>query len=138
MAIVNTLEKCLASPYLFEDPAAPGRASALLERAGDRLAAAADLQAAGQGDPADVVYLAYEAMFCCIRALVYAKGYRENGLRCLMLAVEGLYVRPGELDAALVRSFELAQRIKLSAAEAVAAAGALVNRTRELLQRQGL
>ena len=73
----------------------------------------------GQGDPADVVFLSYEAMFCCLRALVYAKGYREFGLRCLLLACENLYVRTGQLDAELLRKFELAQRLKLSPAEAV-------------------
>ena len=41
------------------------------------------------------VFLSYEAMFSCLRALVYDKGYREAGLRCLMLACEELYVRPG-------------------------------------------
>ena len=79
MAIINTLQKCLDSPYLFEDKEAPDRIGGLLAKAADRLEAAANIQYTGQGDPADISFLSYEAMFCCLRALVYAKGYREAG-----------------------------------------------------------
>ena len=86
MAIINTFQKCLESPYLFEDKEAPNRIVDLLAKAGDRLDAAVNIHTTGQGDPADVVFLSYEAMFSCVRALVYSKGYREFGLRCLLLA----------------------------------------------------
>ena len=132
MAIINTFHKCLDSPYLLEDKEAPTRIVELLAKAGDRLDAAVNLQT-GQGDPADIVFLSYEAMFCCLRALVYAKGYREFGLRCLLLACENLYVRPGQLDPQLLRKFELAQRLKLSPADAVESCSAFVKRTLELL-----
>ncbi len=133
MAIINTLQKCLDSPYLVEDKEAPSRIVDLLSKAGDRLDGAVNIHTTGQGDPADVVFLSYEAMFCCLRALVYAKGYREYGLRCLLLACDGLYVRAGSLDGEHLRKFELAQRMKLSPADAVAAASAFVKRTLELL-----
>jgi uncharacterized protein (UPF0332 family) len=133
MAIVNTLERCLDSPYLFQDQDAPARVGGLLAKAGDRLEAAANIQATGQGDPADVSFLSYEAMFCCLRALVYAKGYREAGLRCLLLACEHLYIRPGLLDVAHVHAFERAQGLKTPPAETLAAASAFVKRTLELL-----
>src|SRR5262249_55990180 len=129
MAIINTFQKCLDSPYLFEDREAPAQIGELLAKAGDRLDAAVNVHATGQGDPADIVFLSYEAMFCCLRALVYAKGYREFGLRCLLLACEGLYVRTGQLDVDHLRQFELAQRLKMSPAEAVAACSAFVKRT---------
>lgn len=132
MAIINTLQKCLDSPYLFLDGDAPKRIGGLLTKAGDRLEAAANLQA-NAGDGADVSFLSYEAMFCCLRALVYAKGYREAGLRCLMLAVENLYVRTGQLDASHVNAFERAQALRLPPADALAAASAFVKRTLELL-----
>src|SRR5215213_2245710 len=109
MAIINTLQKCLDSPYLFKDDEAPARIPALLAKAADRLEAAANLQATGQGDPADISFLSYESMFACLRALVYHKGYREAGLRCLMLACEDLYVKPGTLDASLLVAFERSQ-----------------------------
>ena len=133
MAIINTFEKCLESPYLVEDKEAPARIGELLAKAGDRLEAAVNIQTSGQGDPADVVFLSYESMFCCLRALVYARGYREMGLRCLLLACENLYIKPGQFDADHIRKFELAQRLKLSPADAVAAASAFVKRTLELL-----
>lgn len=133
MAIINTLQKCLDSPYLFEDEGAPGRVGALLRLAGERLDAAAGLHAGGQGDPADVGSMAYEAMFATLRALVYARGYREAGLRCLMLACEQFYVRPGSLDAGHIHAFERAQGRKMPPAEAVAAASAFLARARELL-----
>jgi uncharacterized protein (UPF0332 family) len=135
MAIINTFEKCLESPHLIEDKEAPARIVELLATSGDRLDAAVNIHTTGQGDPADVVFLCYEAMFCCLRALVYAKGYREFGLRCLLLACESLYVRPGALDAEHLRKFELAQRMKLSPADAVAACSAFVKRTLELLSQ---
>jgi uncharacterized protein (UPF0332 family) len=133
MAIINTLQKCLESPYLFEDPDAPKRIGGLLAKAGDRLEAAVNVQRSGQGDPADISFLSYEAMFCCLRALVYAKGYREAGLRCLLLACENLYVRTGQLDAAHVLAFEKAQALKTPPDETLAAASAFVKRTLELL-----
>lgn len=133
MAIINTFAKCLESPYLVEDPEAPARIGELLAKAADRLEGASNIQTSGQGDPADVVFLSYEAMFCCLRALVYAKGYREMGLRCLLLACEALYVKTGELDVEHLRRFELAQRLKLAPADAVADASAFVKRVLELI-----
>jgi len=133
MAIINTLQKCLESPYLFTDQEAPARIGALLTKAGDRIEAAANIQETGQGDPADISFLCYEAMFCCLRALVYAKGYREAGLRCLMLACEHLYIRPGLLDVAHIHAFERAQALKTPPAENLAAASSFVRRTLELL-----
>jgi uncharacterized protein (UPF0332 family) len=133
MAIINTLQRCLDSPYLFADPEAPSLVSGLLARATERLQAALNLQAAGQGDHADVAFFSYEAMFCGLRALVYARGYREAGLRCLLLACEGLYVRTGDLDVTHIHAFEKAQGLKLPPAEALAAASAFVARAHELL-----
>lgn len=133
MAIINTLQKCLDSPYLFEDKAAPERIGGLLAKAGDRIEAASNLRNAGQSESADIPFLCYEAMFCCLRALVYAKGYREAGLRCLLLACEGLYVRPGLLDVEHIHAFERLQSLKLRPEEAIEAASAFSKKTLELL-----
>jgi uncharacterized protein (UPF0332 family) len=135
MAIVNTFSKCLDSPYLFADSEAPARIGALLATAGDRLEAAANIHTSGQGDPADVSFLSYEAMFACLRALVYDKGYREAGLRCLLLACEELYIKPGALDAAHLIAFERAQALRGTPAENLAAASAFVKRTLEILKK---
>ena len=133
MAIINTMQKCLDSPYLFQDKEAPARIVDLLAKAGDRLDAAVNIHSTGQGDPADIVFLSYESMFCCLRALVYARGYREFGMRCLLLACDNLYVRTGQFDGELLRKLELAQRLKLSPADAVDSCSAFVRRTLELL-----
>jgi uncharacterized protein (UPF0332 family) len=133
MAIINTFQKCLDSPYLVEDRDASARIVDLLAKAGDRLDAAVNLHSTGQGDPADIVFLGYEAMFCCLRALVYARGYREFGLRCLLLACDNLYVRTGQLDGELLRKLELAQRLKLAPADAVDTCSTFVRRTLELI-----
>jgi len=133
MAIINTLKKCLDSPYLFEDKDASTRIGGLMATAADRLEAAANIHSTGQGDPADVSFLSYEAMFSCLRALVYSKGYREAGLRCLMLACEHLYVKTGDLDAEFIHAFERSQGLKMKPEESLAAASRFVKRTLELL-----
>lgn len=133
MAIVNTFAKCLESPYLFRDPEAPQRVGGLLEFASDRLEAAASLRDDPQSDPADIALLCYEAMFACIRALVYSEGYREAGMSCLLLACEELHVRSGRLDGQHLTRFAKAQGLKLPPADAVPAASELVKRTLEIL-----
>ena len=133
MAIINTFQKCLDSPYLFEDKEAPNRIVDLLAKAGDRLDAAVNIHTTGQGDPADVVFLSYEAMFSCVRALVYAKGYREFGLRCLLLRARASTFAPASSMPSICASSRHAQRLKMSPAEAVEASSAFVKRTLELL-----
>ena len=134
MAIINTYTKCLDSPYLIEDKDAALRVGGLMSTAADRLEAAANINHTGQGDQADVSFLSYEAMFNCLRALVYQTGYREMGLRCLMLACEHHYVRTGLLDPGHIHAFERAQGLKRPPAENLAAASAFVKRTIEILR----
>ena len=133
MAIINTFDKCLDSPYLFRDSEAPSQVLGLLAQADDQLAAARDLLESPKPDPTDVGTLAYQAMFAAVRALVYARGYREAGLKCLVLACEGLYVRPGLLDGGELVAFERVQGFKLPAAEAVAAASTLLGKAKVLV-----
>lgn len=134
MAIINTYPKCLDSPYLVEDKDAPARVGGLMSTAADRLEAAANINHTGTGDQSDVSFLSYEAMFNCLRALVYQKGYREMGLRCLMLACEHFYVKTGLLDPSHINAFERAQGLKRPPAENLAAASAFVKRTIEILR----
>jgi len=133
MAIVNNIQKCLESPYLFEDADAPSRVPALLNSAADRLEAATNIHSYQKGDKADIIFLAYEAMFACMRALVYTKGYREYGMRCLIIATEVHYVKPGLLDGALVQKFQQLQQLKSKPEEALEIASAFVKRTLEIL-----
>ena len=133
MAIVNNLQKCLESPYLFEDADAPSRVPALLNLAADRLEAATNILTYNKGDKADVIFLSYEAMFSCMRALVYSKGLREYGMRCLMIATEVHYVKTGLLDSSLIQKFQQLQQLKSKPDEAVEISSAFVMRTLELL-----
>jgi uncharacterized protein (UPF0332 family) len=135
MAIVNNLQKCLESPYLFEDSDAPSRVPGLLNMAADRLEAATNIHSYQKGDKADIIFLSYEAMFACIRALVYTKGLREYGLRCLLIALEVHYVKPGILDPKLIQKFQTIQELKSSPQEAIDIASALVKRTLEILTK---
>jgi hypothetical protein len=134
MAIVNTFRKCLESPYLAVDPEAAARVPSLLALADDRIGAAEALTGSTTAaDTSDATFLAYEAQFACLRALVYAKGYREAGLRCLILACEELYVRTGQLDPNHLIAMERAQGFKIDPAAAVAAARGFRDRTRSIL-----
>ena len=133
MAIINTFDQCLAGPYLFLDSEAPARVEGLLNQAEGQLAAARHLLGGPKADPTDVGTLAYQAMFAAVRALVYARGYREAGLKCLLLACEKLYVRSGLLDGAQLVAFERAQGFKLNPGDAVATASVLVSQAKTLL-----
>ena len=135
MAIINTLEKCLESPFLFRDAAAPARVSGLLAQADDALGAARDLLASARPDATDVGTMAYQAMFACLRALVYARGYREAGLKCLVLACDALYVRPGSLEGGHLITFERVQGFKLNPTNAVEAAACFVDAAKGLVGR---
>jgi hypothetical protein len=133
MPIVNTLARCLESPYLFADPEAPARVEGCLAFSGDRLAAARNLFAAAP-DSADVSVLAYEAMFGALRALVYSRGYREAGLRCLLIACEALFVREGRLDGGHLVAFERLQALKWPPDRALREAEAFLEAARASLR----
>ncbi len=137
MAIINTLEKCLDSPYLFRDPTAPTRVPGLLSQASDALGAARLLLANAKPDATDIGTLAYQAMFAGVRALVYDQGFREGGLKCLIVACEALYVRPGKLDSGHLIAFERVQGFKLQPGEAVVAAADLLGRVNALVGPDG-
>ncbi|MFM1801566.1 MAG: hypothetical protein RJA81_918 [Planctomycetota bacterium] len=133
MAIINNLKKCLESPYLFEDPDAAKKVPALLNLAADRLEAATNIHTVGKGDKADIIFFSYEAIFACMRALVYTKGLREYGMRCLIIATDVHYVKPGLLDGAMIQKFQKLQELKSKPEEAVEVASAFVKRTLEIL-----
>lgn len=134
MAIVDTFERCLKTPYLYADAEAPTRVPALIDQAQDRAALCASLLDHGAGDPDDVNQYSYEGMLACIRALVYSQGYREAGLRCLLLACEKLRVATGDLDARHLRDFERVQGRRTRPEEARDALRALLDKTRALLR----
>lgn len=57
----------------------------------------------------------YYAMFHAARALLYAKGYREKSHYCLRIAIEVLYVEPGDLSQHMINAFEVAKELRENA-----------------------
>ncbi len=54
-------------------------------------------------------------MFHCAKALVLAKGYREKGHACLLVALRELYVRTGELERRLTDDLEMVMDLRVEA-----------------------
>lgn len=54
----------------------------------------------------------YYAQFHALRALVFARGYREKSHSCLRYAVEALYVDEGLLPASILEDFNFAMRTR--------------------------
>ena len=71
MAIINTFAKCLDSPYLFEDKDAAGPASARCCPGRRPPRGRRQHQPPGRATRPTSRFLSYEAMFACLRALVY-------------------------------------------------------------------
>jgi hypothetical protein len=126
MAIINTFDRCLESGHLRRDEGARERTGVLLEQARERLRLAAGLAEGSPAQPGDAILLAYESMFASLRALVYRHGYRELGLRCLLLAAERLEVAPGRVSGEHLKAFVRVQGHQLSAQGSVGAARAFL------------
>jgi len=54
----------------------------------------------------------YYAQFHALRALVFARGYREKSHACLRYAVEALYVDESLLPSSILEDFTFAMRIR--------------------------
>lgn len=80
------------------------------------LAARQDLESArssrSRGNDKWASIQAYYSMFHCAKALVLAKGYREKGHMCLLMALRALYVRTGELDRGIADDLEMAMDLR--------------------------
>ncbi len=133
MGIINTFEKCLDSPYLSRDETASALVKELLSKAAERIEAASKLRDAPKSEATNIGLLCYEAMFCCLRALVYSQGYREAGLSCLLLAADRLFVQQQTLDPNHLVQFQRAQAMKLNTEEALTASSTFLQRTQELV-----
>ncbi len=126
MAILNTWSKCLESPYLIVDNSARTEVGAKLAFAEDRIATVLDARSQADGDAkkkkgaeVDHLMMVYQAVFACLRALLYAEGYRERGLGCLLIAIKHLYVRPGRLNARYLELFPRLQGLREPLPEAL-------------------
>lgn len=57
----------------------------------------------------------YYAMFHIARALIFKQGYREKSHRCLVIAIQELYVDKGKLPVEYLDSFREAMDLRESA-----------------------
>jgi len=58
---------------------------------------------------------AYYALFHAARALLYSVGYREKSHRCLLIAIEKLFVQEKLLDSKFLEFFEEATGLREAA-----------------------
>ncbi|MCK4251789.1 HEPN domain-containing protein [candidate division WOR-3 bacterium] len=56
-------------------------------------------------DPKWATIQGYYAMFHIARALIFKQGYREKSHRCLVIAIQELYVDKGKLPVEYLDSF---------------------------------
>lgn len=65
-----------------------------------------------RGDAKWASIQAYYSMFHSAKALILKKGYRERSHYCLMVALEELYGKTGELDKEHIENFEICMDIR--------------------------
>jgi uncharacterized protein (UPF0332 family) len=110
---MREFERCLKLGRLVRFKASSG----MVEK--EVLASREDLVSAStshqQGNDKWASVQAYYSMFHCAKALVLAKGYREKGHACLLVALRELYVKTGEMDKGLADDLEMAMDLRLEA-----------------------
>lgn len=65
-----------------------------------------------EGDAKWSTVQSYYAIFHSARALLFNRGYRERSHRCLLIALQELYVRTGELPPEYIDIFRLAMDLR--------------------------
>ncbi len=123
----TALQRCLNSPYLWQDESRRGQAQGEIAAARALLA-----QAQGSFDEADEatgLKQAWGAMFRAARALVYRAGYMVEQLRCLEVVLESHYPAISGEDILALRR---AQELVGPAPEAMARARAFVDKAASL------
>ncbi len=126
-----TLEDCLKGPYLRVDETAT-------QFVDQKLAEAEDLYQQAQAswekeDAAGTLKQAYGAMYCATQALVFAKGYRSEGFRCLEIVLKAFWVGNGKLSPEDLATLRRVQALRGRPPENLAAAAEFVQRARQLL-----
>ncbi len=110
---MGEFERCLKQGRLVRFAASQG----MVER--ELLAAKHDLEAASasreDGNDKWASIQAYYSMFHCAKALVLAKGYREKGHACLLVALRELYVKTDELDKRMADDLEMVMDLRMEA-----------------------
>ena len=110
---MGEFERCLKQGRLVRFVASPG----MFDR--ELLADRHDLEAASYsrkvGNDKWASIQAYYSMFHCAKALVLAKGYREKGHYCLLVALRELYVNTGEMEGRIADDLEMVMDLRLEA-----------------------
>ena len=127
MTTISNFQSAMASPYLWEDRAAPALVPSDLEKAQKWLD-----EAVAKADGADKILMAYQSMYKSAEALLHARGYKVSNFRLLITALHELYVRKGQLDAGETDKLIKAQELVGTPEEAMAAAQGWLAKARQL------
>ncbi len=129
----NSVEACQETPYLKQDPGVKGLATADLLEAKASMARMQE-KAKAAIDLADVSLAAYATMYQAAKALLHYAGYAFENFRCLISALNSVYVKSGKLDKALVEQLIAAQKLVGESQDHTKAAEVFVARTKELIR----
>lgn len=103
-------EECLERGKIARIPVDPGLVEKEYREAGADLLAAGHSLADHQEKWA--IIQGYYSIFHSLRALVYARGFREKSHRCLKYAVEALLVDEGVLPHEVLDQFSFAMELR--------------------------
>ncbi len=129
----NSFAACQETPYLKQDASAKTLAASDMQEATASLNRTQE-KAKAAIDWTDVSLTAYGTMYQAAKALLHHAGYVFENFRCLLSALQTLYVQPGALDKALVEQLVAAQKLIGNSEDHVKAAGAFVARAKELMR----
>ncbi len=127
----SDFKDCLDTPHLAKDAAAAAGVSANLAQAQELFQTATDRMKDGW-DGADITLLCYRSMYSAAKALVQSEGYRCTNFRCLIVALQELFVRPKRIDQDLVGRLVAAQEVTGEAAVNLKAAENFIAKAKEL------
>ncbi len=109
-------QACLETPYFFNASFTTDSIAGDLAQAQELLKSAAEKSKASPAggvacDPADISLLSYRAMYIAAKALVHHAGYQCSNFRCLISALNALFVNSKRLDQQLVDQLLAAQAL---------------------------
>lgn len=129
-------QACLETPHLFKASFTADSIAGDLAQAQELLKTAAEKSVASPAgvtcDPADVSLLSYRTMYTAAKALVHHAGYQCSNFRCLVSALNALFVDTKRLDSHLVDQLLAAQALTGEAPDHFKAAEAFVAKAASL------
>lgn len=128
------LQDCLEGPYLRADDTTTGLVDAELAGAEELYQQAKESWE--KEDIASTLKQSYGAMFRAARALVFAKGYRPEGYRCLETVLKAFWLGNGKLSTGDLAALRHQQGLNGTPAENLEQAGDFVQRVNTLLSAE--